>query len=266
MRHLAPLLRCAASLTLAAALAGCGSSPPGPLCNDARTLCVSAAATISNPMRIDVKTANLPGRFQLVWQIDDSTGQMLGGSTPGEYDSERDQDASGTFHIQDFLFMRAAADHGTLVLHARGAPDTEDFAELRVPVRLPTGSSEVTTLTPEDPDALRAALVEWTDQPHREGAVFDPPLKLVPQRTTIMRIPPDAQIGATAEAALRAHPGQAAFHVKDWTQENGTAQVELKGEGWAGVSFYLLEVEYLVRRSLLALPGISAVEFGGADR
>jgi hypothetical protein len=49
--------------------------------------------------------------------------------------------------------------------------------------------------------------------------------------------------------------------VTDWHQEGNTAHVKIAGDGWAGVSYYLMEVEYLIRKSVLNLPGIEKFVF-----
>jgi len=74
----------------------------------------------------------------------------------------------------------------------------------------------VTWLEPEDPEALRRAVVEFADSEDRHE--FKPNLKLLPRQIAIMRVESDAVIGATAESVLRHSDGQGPWHATYWHQ------------------------------------------------
>jgi hypothetical protein len=114
-------------------------------------------------------------------------------------------------------------------------------------------------LGPEDPGALKSEVEAWLGEPRHDSHAFNPRLNLVPQKIAIMQIQPNAIIAATAEAVLRSNPGQTPWHVTDWSQKGSVANIEFHGDTWAGSSSHFMEVSYLIRKSLLNLPGISDV-------
>jgi len=234
------------------------------LCSPKRKICVSetvANSRISNPFRLDVRIDNAP-RSEVRWKVLDSSAVVLDSSSPYEYDTST-LPAAGSLHILDFIFKPAASATGTLVLQVSRDPDSVDD-ELRIPVRLPTTTTTVTTLEPESAEALNSARNQWMDEETHRSPEFDPKLKLDPHRITLMRVDGVAvRIGVTAEAVLRLHPGQAQWHVREWHQEGSTARIKIHGDGWAGVSSYLTEVRYLLNKSILNLSGVKTlvVEF-----
>jgi len=236
------------------------------ICSEGRIICVSqsvAHSLVSNPLRIEVHV-NSPAEIEVDWEIDDSTGQVLESSSTYEYPDMPTGDSSPTktLHIQDFIFTPAKSESGTLTLRPTrygAATGKADLPGLDIPVRLTTARTSVTTLEPFDPQALGTAVVEWMDS--HDPPEFDPKLKLVLRHDTIMRIDRDAIIGATAEAVLRSGTFQCPWHVTDWHQEGRTAHVRIAGDGWAGMSYSLTEVDYLIRKSVLNLPGIKKFVF-----
>ena len=237
------------------------------ICSEGRIICVSqsvAHSLISNPLRIEVHV-NSPDEIEVDWEIDDSTGQVLESSSTYDYPDTptRDSSPTKTLHIQDFIFTPAKSESGTLILAPSRyaiATGKVDLPGIKIPVRLTTATTLVTTLEPFDPQALGTAIMEWMDS--HDPPEFDPKLKLVAHHDTIMRIDRDAVIGATAEAVLRSGGGgQSPWHVTDWHQEGRTAHVKIAGDGWAGVSYYLADVDYRIRKSVLNLPGIKKFVF-----
>jgi hypothetical protein len=237
------------------------------MCSEGKIICVPqsvAYSLISNPLRIEVHV-NSPDEIEVDWEIDDSSGQVLESSSTYDYPDmpTRDSSPTKTLSIQDFIFTPAKSESGTLILGPSRytiAGGKTDLPGLKIPVRLTTGKTLLTTLEPENPQALGTAVIEWMEG--GEHAEFDPKMKLVPHHDTIMRVDHDALIGATAEAVLRSGDGgQSPWHVTDWHQEGSTAHVKIAGDGWAGVTYYLTEVDYLIRKSVLALPGIKTFVF-----
>jgi hypothetical protein len=238
------------------------------LCTEGRILCVSTSLTdslVNNPFRIDVQV-NSTDDVGVAWQIRDSTGQILEVSSTNDYSDQPMQDftVGRILHVQAFIFTPSRSQQGTVVLTpSRYTIQTGavDLPGITIPVRLTTAKSTVRMLEPEDPEELRGAVSDAEDS--STLSKFDPKLKLVPHHVTVMRFAQDAIIGATAEAVLRSHGGQSQWHVMGWHQEGNTAHVKIAGSGWAGVSYYLTEVGYLIRKSVLNLPGIKSFVFDG---
>jgi len=236
------------------------------LCNETRVICVPQSVVhslISNPFRIEVKV-NSPDEIEVDWKIVDSTGEVLESSSTYDYPDmpTRDSSPAKILRIQDFIFKPARSERGTLFLRpSRYAITTGkvDLPGIEIPVRLTTKTSIVTTLEPADPQELGNAVNEAMDS--SDFSAFDPKLKLVQRHVTVMRVNRDAIIGVTAEAVLRADPGQGPWHVTSWHQVGDTAHVRIAGDGWAGVSYYLTSVSYLIRKSVLNLPGVNHFVF-----
>jgi hypothetical protein len=267
------LLGCAVICTLDGASMGRqtrSASSANLLCSEGKIICISASverSLISNPLRIEVRV-NSPNPIEVNWEIDDKTGQVLDSSSPSEYIYTPGAETSPEkpLHIQDFIFKPPTSTSGTLVLipksYTVATGEWIDLLGLKIPVRLTTAKTMVTTLEPEAPGALQSAVNEWMDEESHSSPEFDPKLKLVAHRVAIMRVDRDANIGATAEAVLRSkHGQQEQWHVRDWRQEANIAHIKISGDGWAGSSSYWTAVQYLIRKSVVHLPGIEKVAF-----
>jgi len=236
------------------------------LCTEGRIICVSTSvknSLVNNPFRIDVQV-NSPDDIEVAWEIRDSTGQILEASSTNDYSDQPTQDftVGRISHVQAFIFTPSKSQRGTVVLTpSRYTIQTGgvDLPGITIPVRLTTTTSTVSILEPENPDALASAVNEAEN--NSNFSMFDPKLKLVPHHITVMRVDQDAIIGVTAEAVLRSGGGQSQWHVTGWHQEGNTAHVKIAGSGWAGVSYYLAKVDYLIRKSVLNLPGIKGFVF-----
>jgi hypothetical protein len=188
----------------------------------------------------------------------------LEASSTYDYPDQPTQDSTvgRILHIQAFIFTPSKSQRGTVFLTpSRYTIQTGgvDQPGITIPVRLTTMKSTVSILEPENPDALTNAVIEAEN--NSNFSKFDPKLKLVPHQIIVMRVDRDAIIGVTAEAVLRSRGGQSQWHVAAWHRAGKRAHVKIAGCGWAGVSYYLAEVDYLIRKSVLNLPGIGSFVF-----
>lgn len=233
------------------------ASPANLLCNEGRTICVSQSvehSLISNPLKLTVEADS--DDVQLGWEVDDSTGQTLeSGSTydyPERYTKRID--------ITDYVLRPAKSDSGRLVLSPsryKLPSGKTDLPKLSIPVRLDTATTVLTILSPTNPQEYKAEVIRSIE----EGATFKPTTPLVPQSVTVMKVEKNSIMAATAEAVLRFMPGQGPWHVTGFHVRGRTAHVKLNGSGWAGVSYYLRSVSFLVEKSLLRFPNIREVVF-----
>lgn len=67
--------------------------------------------------------------------------------------------------------------------------------------------------------------------------------------------------GAAAEAAARDYPGQGPWHVINYSKAQGTAHLTIFGDGWAGVTYYLSGLNYLLTKTVEREPGARRVVF-----
>jgi hypothetical protein len=138
-----------------------------------------------------------------------------------------------------------------------------DLPELIIPIRLDTGTSLVAILLPVNNDDFNAEAVAQFGEPERRGELS---LKttLVKHTVMVMKVDSSHIIGATAAAAARAWPGQGPWHVIDSRLNGDTANITITGDGWAGVSFYLEELHFIITKSLLDIHGVKRVQFNSA--
>lgn len=270
MRHLHFLLL--VLVPLVAIDSGSAREIPAPdassnsLCSKDSVICVSDSVSnsrIENPLRIDVQV-NSTDNIDVAWEIRDKGGQVLESSSTFDYADQPTQNftAGRTLHIVAFILSTAKTEQGTLTLTpSRYTIETGSVSltGITIPVRLATAESTVTVLEPASSEELRGAVAEWIEGEHRSE--FKPKLKLIPRRIEIMRFDKAVIVGATAEAVLRSFPGQAPWHVQHWQTTGSTAHVTLAGSGWAGVTYYLTSVSYLIEQSVLNIPGIRKLEF-----
>ena len=242
-----------------------GASSYG-LCSKGRIICVSdsvANSPIENPFRIDVQV-NSTDDIDVAWEIRDNSGQVLESSSTFDYAGQPTQNsrAGRTLHIVAFIFSTTKTQQGTLTLTpSRYSIETGliSLTGITIPVRLTTAKSTVTILEPANSEELKRAVTEWVEGEHR--GEFNPELKLIPRHIEIMRFDKAAIIGATAEAVLRSFPSQGQWHVMHWQATGSTAHVTFAGGGWAGVTYYLTSVSYLIEKSVLNVPGIRKLVF-----
>jgi hypothetical protein len=268
------VIACAATLALVCSPIRAVSSPckarlgkeSPDLCAPDRVICVASSVTnslIHNPFRMVVQV-NSADNIYVAWEIKDSTGRVLESDSTYGYANGPIQDflIHGAWHIQAFIFTPAQSEQGTVTLTpSRYTIQTGgvDLPGITIPIRLTTAKSAVVILEPQNPDDLKGAASDWVQA--ETHAAFNPKLKLETRRIEIMRFDSAEIIGATAEAVLRAWPGQGPFHVSRWRQSGSTAHVALVADGWAGVTYYGTEVSYLIEKSLLSLPGVKQVIF-----
>jgi hypothetical protein len=236
------------------------------LCSKDRIICVSdsvANSLIENPLRVDVHV-NSTDDIDVAWELRDNSGQVLESSSTFDYADQPTENfiPGRTLQIVAFIFSTAKTEHGTLTLiPSRYTVQTGavSLTGITILVRLTTAKSTVTIMEPTSSDDLNSAVIEWVEGEHH--GEFNPKLKLIPRQIEIMQFEKSATIGATAEAVLRSSPGQDRWHVMHWQAVDSTAHVTLVGSGWAGVSYYLTSVSYLIEKSVLNVPGIQKLVF-----
>lgn len=240
------------------------------LCNDGGIICVSQSvehSLISGPLDVTVQV-NSSGQIGVGWKVADSTGQVLESESTYDYNFpfQTESESLKTLRIKDYVLQPSKSDTGTLTLSpSRFDPSSgkTDLPELKIPVRLDTATTVLTILLPKNRDDFIGEAEEWTDnQNHGE---FAPKSPLIQHTVTVMRVNAEDIIGATAEAAARAWPSTGVWHVIDLRMDGYTAHVTLMGEGWAGVTYYLTQVDFIIEKSLLRLPGVKRVIFESAS-
>jgi hypothetical protein len=261
-----------AALVFTVYAAGCCSAiaqskAAAPLCSKDGVVCVAgslAGSLISNPIRVDLEVTSAE-YVDLAWELRDGTGNVIQSSSTYNHMDWPDEriPLHRTFHVVDFILKPAASSRGTLTI----SPLTEDglpegdksLSAVVLPVRLNTDESSITVFEPAkedafDDDFFSRAFSGHTDLNRTNAGRAKIPFKA--DRLRVMHFEPRDLVGITAAAVLERNPGQSVWYLIHWGRVGSTAHVTIQGSAWAGVSFYFVTLDYILRRNMLALPGI----------
>lgn len=252
------------------ALLVCGApllaAQPNPLCNQDHSLCVNAAvaqSVIHNPLYFEVEVRS-SDPVVLAWDLHDSSGTLLAQDSTGDlaFLLRKSSSTDRTLAVRDFALAPAKSTHGTLLLHPtafNAAGDHLPLPQLSIPVQLDLRTTTVTYAVAADPDAFSQAL---------DAAAESDPAHPIPMQAqiewrtnTVLYTPPALLGGAAAEAAALADAGQGPWHLANYRQSKDTAHITIFGQGWAGVSYYLTGLDYLLQKTAEHQPGIRRVVF-----
>jgi hypothetical protein len=236
------------------------------LCNGPGLLCVSSAlvrSQLSNPLDFTV-IINSTEDIAVTWEVTDSTGLVLESNSADNFllPLKSVTPQRKTLHIKDYFIKPAKSDIGMLTLtptRRDSSGGKTDLPPLKIPVRLPTATTQLTFFLPNDGEAFRSEVSRYVDNQNQKD--FSPKTPLAPHTVIVMQTNPDQLIGATAEAAARGYVGQGPWHLIDSRLDGDTAHLTLSGDGWAGVTYYLAGLKFLITKSVLNIPGIKHVEF-----
>lgn len=242
------------------------SATPYTVCNQGSTLCVNAAlsqSVVQNPLYFEVQV-RCPDGVDLDWDLRDASGKLLDQDSDGSlaFLVSRASPSRRILAVRDFGLAPAASGHGTLVLHATAFSATRPnypLPELSIPVRLDLRTTNVTYAVPADAHAFSQAIANSVES---DPAHPVPVQAQIQWRTrTVLDTPPAMLGGAAAEAAARADPSQGTWHVAYYRTTATTAHIAISGEGWAGVSYYLAGLHYLLQKTAEHQPGVRRVVF-----
>jgi hypothetical protein len=251
---------------LAAFPLGAAARQPGGkmLCNEGGVLCVPGSlqnSLVNNPLKLDLQV-NSPKDVDVDWELREGSGSVLAvGSTEGlkDYPGE---DTGYAFHVTDFILKPASSERGTLILtpirhKANDDDDGQELPQLTIPVRLSTRRSIVTIAEPEDPNRFHDEFYNWANMhvstdptPYRTGIPF------TPNRIEVMYFDRSVAVGITAAAVINRYQGESPWYLTHWSRVGKTAHVAMDGSGWSGVSNYVSLLNYVIRRSMLSIPGV----------
>ena len=235
------------------------------LCSEGEVICVSRSledSLISNPMDVTV-VVNTDDQIEVTLEIADSTGLVLESTSTNDDHSLfcRDSQIPKTLRIRDYLLQPAKSTTGTMTLtpiHYDPSSGKTGLPGLTIPIHLNTTTSFVTILLPANNDDFNAEEAVWFGKLERRGE-FSPKATLVKHTVTVMKVDPSHIVGATAAAAARAWPGQGPWHVIDSHLDGDTAHITITGDAWAGITYYLDELDFIITKSLLGIHGVKRV-------
>lgn len=235
------------------------------LCNQNRTLCVNAAvehSVVQNPFYFEIQV-RCPAQIVLAWELRDDSGQILDRDPDGRlaFLVNKASASERTLAVRDFALGPAKTSRGKLVLRATTysiSGESQALPELSIPLRLDTRVTNVSYAVPAGDEFSRAVI----DTVESDPAHRTPMRAEVDWRTTTLLFVQPAMLGgAAAEAAARAYPGQGPWHVIKYSEAQGTAHLTTIGDGWAGVTYYLTGLRYLLEKTVEHQPGVRRVVY-----
>jgi hypothetical protein len=234
------------------------------LCNRDGTLCVNTAvlqSVVQNPFYFEVDV-RCPTQIELSWELRDNSGKLLDQDPEGRlaFLVSKQSASERTLAVRDFSLAPATTSRGKLLLHAAAysiAGVKQPLPELSIPLHLDTRTTVVTYAVPADSSGFSQAVTNSveSDPPHRVAMQAEVDWRT----TTLLYVQPAMLGGAAAEAAARTYPGQGPWHLVNYSKALHTAHLTIYGDGWAGVTYYLAGLDFLLDKTVEHLPGVRRV-------
>ena len=235
------------------------------VCNQDSTLCVKGAveqSLIQNPLYFEVQV-RCPSQIKLGWELRDASGKVLDQDPDGRlaFLVNKASASERTVAVRDFALAPAKSSHGMLLLHATTysiSGENHPLPELSIPVRLDPRTTNVSYAAPASDEFSQAVTNSVESDPAHPVAIQ---AEVDWRTTTLLYVQPAMLGGAAAEAAARADPSQGSWHVINYSKAQNTAHLTILGDGWAGVTYYLTGLTYLLEKTVEHQAGVRRVVF-----
>jgi hypothetical protein len=236
------------------------------ICNEGGSVCVDSSlrnSAVEIPLFfvVHLKTQ---GEVTVGWELRDDTGQLLDEDPEGRlaFLIASASATERTLGVRDFFLSPVKSGTGRLVLHTtvnsvKG--DNQTLPELSIPVRIDRRTTSVTYAVPANRDEFANAIndsVESDSEHHQPMSA-----KVAWRKMTLLHVRPGLEGGASTEAAAREDSGQSLWHVIDYRKDGSTAHLTTLGDGWAGVTYYLTGLDYLLEKTVEHQTGVRHVVF-----
>ena len=235
------------------------------VCNQDGSLCLNAAmdhSLVQNPLyfKVHVRCAD---QVDLGWELRDDSGKILDQDPDGRlaFLVSKASASERTLAVRDYALAPAKSSHGRLVLHATAYSTGNNghaLPEFSIPVRLDTRITKVAYAVPVS-DEFADAVTDNVESDPAHPVPMQAPVQW--NTATLLYVKPATLGGAAAEAAARACGGQGPWHVINYRMAKGTAHLTIIGDGWAGVTYYLTGLDYLLEKTEEHRPGVRHVVF-----
>jgi hypothetical protein len=240
--------------------------PGNLICNDGGSVCVDSSlrnSMVEIPFffAIHLKTQ---GEVTVGWELRDDTGQLLDEDPEGRlaFLIASASATERTLGVRDFFLSPAKSGTGRLILHTtvdsvKG--DNRTLPELSIPLRIDLRTSDVTYAVPANNDEFANAINDnvESDQAHRQPMSAT----VAWRKKALLHVRRGMEGGAATEAAARDDSGQSLWHVIDYRKDGATAHLTTLGDGWAGVTYYLTGLDYLLEKTAKHQTGVRHVVF-----
>ena len=241
------------------------ANPGSLICNQGGSVCVEASlqnSAVEIPLFfvVHLKTQ---GTVTLSWELRDDTGQLLDRDPDGRlaFLIASASATERTLGVRDFYLSPAKSSHGQLALHVTkpGSSDDQALPDLSIPVRIDLRTTDVIYAVPANHDEFANAINDSveSDPAHR----LPMRAKITWRKKTLLHVRPGLAAGAASEAAARDDSGQSLWHVIEYKKDGATAHLTTLGDGWAGVTYYLAGLDYLLEKTAEHQAGVRHVVF-----
>lgn len=229
------------------------------VCNSDGTLCVKPAlahSLVRNPLYFEVQV-RCAAPVTLSWEVRDDSGKVLDQDLDGglAFLLHKTSASQRTLAVRDFALAPANSPHGKLLL--RASDQGSALPELSIPVRLDLRTTTVTYAVPGGDFGDAVTNTVEADPAHPVPMKAD----VLWHSATLLYVEPAMIGGAAAESAARGTPGQGPWHVIGYRQAGNTAHFTIIGDGWAGVTYYLTGLDYLLEKTGEHQPGVRHIVF-----
>jgi len=239
-------------------------SPLHSICNHDGTLCVNSAlrhSLVRNPLYFEVQV-QCADPITLGWELRDDSGRILDQDPEGDlaFLVKKVSSTERTLAVRDFAVAPAKSDHGVLILYPTVSAigrESHPLPGFSIPVRLDLRTTTVSFAVPggDFGDAVTNTVEANPAHPVPMQATVDW------RSTTLLYVKPAMLGGAAAESAARALAGQGPWHVVRYSRAGNTVHLTILGDGWAGVTYYLTGLDYLLEKTAGHQPGVRHVLF-----
>jgi hypothetical protein len=232
------------------------------ICNEGGSVCVNSSlrnSMVEIPLYFAVQI-KCPDEVTVAWELRDDSGKVLDQDLEGRlaFLVTRISSIERTLAVRDFFLLPAKSDHGQLILHSTTCGDQKTLPDLSIPVKIDLRTSDVIYAVPANDEEFDAEVDDYVES----GTTRHPIRSKVNWRTkSVLHVRSGMTGGAAAETVARDNPGQSSWHVIDYRRVGSTVHLTTFGDGWAGVTYYLVPLDYLIEKTVEHQPGVRHIAF-----
>jgi hypothetical protein len=233
-----------------------------PICNEGGSVCVNSSlrnSMVEIPFYFAVQV-KCPDEVTVAWELRDDSGKVLDQDLEGRlaFLVTRTSSTERTLAVRDFFLLPAKSDHGQLVLHTTSSGNEQTLPDLSIPVKIDLRTSDVTYAVPADNEEFSGEVDDKVESDQQRHPIRS---KVIWRTESVLHVRPQMIGGAAAEAVARDNPGQSFWHVIDYRRDGSTVHLTTFGDGWAGVTYYLVALDCLIEKTVEHQPGVGHVVF-----
>jgi hypothetical protein len=232
------------------------------ICNQGGSVCVNSSlrnSVVEIPFYFAV-LVKCTDEVTVGWELRDDSGELLDQDLEGRlaFLVTRTSSTERTLAVRDFFLLPAKSDHGLLILHITTSGDQAELPGLSIPVKIDLRTSDVAYAVPANKEEFSGEVDDYVGSVTTRHPIQS---KVIWRTESVLHVRPDMIGGAAAEAVARDNPGHSSWHVIDYRRDGATVHLTTFGDGWAGVTYYLVALNYQIEKTVENQPGVRHVVF-----